>query len=148
MDILEKGVYSFHTEKNRLELKRVNNMTILDDSFNSNYKGFVEALNILKNLDSHRILLTPGMVELGRYKKELLNNLVEHIIASTDVVILIGYYNTRYLYNLLKEYNKEVYMVRNFMEGYGLFMLIARSVKEVSLLIENDLPDLYRVGLL
>ena len=148
LEVLRRGVCSFHAEKNRLELKKINNMTILDDSFNSNYQGFVEALFTLRNLDGNRVLLTPGMVELGKYKKELLNNLVEHIVASADVIILIGYYQTKYLYNLLKEFNKEVYLVRNFMEGYALFWMLAKSTKESSLLIENDLPDLYRVGLL
>ena len=148
LEILRRGICSFHTEKNRLELKKINNITILDDSFNSNYQGFVEALFTLKNLAGNRVLLTPGMVELGKYKKELLNNLIEHIVVCADVIILIGYYQTKYLYNLLKEYNKEVYLVRNFMEGYALFWLLVKRANESSLLIENDLPDLYRVGLL
>lgn len=148
LEVLKKGVLTFKSEKSRLELKKYNDMYILDDSFNSNYKGFIEALNVLKNHTKKRILLTPGMVELGKYKKELLTNLVAYIVSSCDVVILIGYYQTKYLYSLLKDYRLEVYLVRNFMEGYRLFLTIAKEEKDCMLLIENDLPDVYRVGLL
>ncbi|MDE6661306.1 MAG: hypothetical protein K2J93_05750, partial [Anaeroplasmataceae bacterium] len=116
--------------------------------FNSNYQGFIEALNILKNHTNKRILLTPGMVELGKYKKELFSSLIEYIASSTDIVILTGYYQTNTLYRKLKSYNKEVYLVRNFMEGYHLFLTLAEVYKDSMLLIENDVPDLYRVGLI
>ncbi|MDE5715490.1 MAG: hypothetical protein K2I42_05090, partial [Anaeroplasmataceae bacterium] len=148
MNRLEKGILSFKTEKNRLEVKKMPTYTLLDDSFNSNYKGFVEALNILRIHEGKRFLLTPGMVELGKYKKELFENLVSYIAASTDIVILIGYYQTKYLYFRLKKYNKEIYLVRNFMEGYRLFLMLVKNYEGAMLLIENDLPDLYRVGLL
>lgn len=146
--VLERGVLSFSTEKNRLEVKKMSTYTLLDDSFNSNYQGFIEALNILKNHPNQRVLLTPGMVELGKYKKELFMSLVEYIVASTDIIILIGFYQTNSLYKKLKGYNKEVYLVRNFMEGYHLFLTLAEVYKDSMLLIENDVPDLYRVGLI
>ena len=126
----------------------MSNYTLLDDSFNSNYQGFIEALNILKNHPNKRILLTPGMVELGKYKKELFTNLIEYIVSSTDIVILIGFYQTNSLYRKLKSYHKEVYLVRNFMEGYRLFLSLSEVYQESMLLIENDVPDLYRVGLI
>lgn len=121
---------------------------VLDDSFNSNYEGFLEALNILKFHKGKRVLLTPGMVELGKYKKELFSNLVEYIATSADIIILTGYYQTISVYKKLKSYNKEVYLVRNFMEGYHLFLTLSGVYKNSMLLIENDVPDLYRVGLI
>lgn len=148
LSVLKRGSLSFTAEKNRLELKKMSTYTLLDDSFNSNYQGFIEALNILKNHPNKRVLLTPGMVELGKYKKELFSNLIEYIVSSTDIVILIGFYQTNGLYRKLKSYNKEVYLVRNFMEGYRLFLTFAEVYKDSMLLIENDVPDLYRVGLI
>lgn len=145
---LEKGILSFKTDKNRLEVKKMPTYTLLDDSFNSNYKGFIEALNILRTHEGKKILLTPGMVELGRYKKELFENLVSYIASSADIIILIGYYQTKYLYYRLKKFNKEIYLVRNFMEGYRLFLMLLKNYEGAMLLIENDVPDLYRVGLL
>lgn len=148
LEILKRGALSFQTEKNRLEVKKMNSYTLLDDSFNSNYQGFIEALNILRSHPQKRILLTPGMVELGKYKKELFTNLVDYIVGCSDIIILIGFYQTNLLYRKLKSFNKEVYLVRNFMEGYHLFLKLAEVYKDSMLLIENDLPDLYRVGLI
>ncbi|MDE7161895.1 MAG: UDP-N-acetylmuramoyl-tripeptide--D-alanyl-D-alanine ligase [Anaeroplasmataceae bacterium] len=148
IEVLKRGVLSFQTEKNRLEIKHMSTYTLLDDSFNSNDQGFVEALNVLKEHPNKRILLTPGMVELGKYKKELFANLIEYIVHSADIVILIGYYQTKQLYQKLKKYNLEVYLVRNFMEGYHLFLNLNKVYKDSMLLIENDVPDLYRVGLI
>lgn len=147
-ELLIRGALSFVTEKNRLEIKKMSTYMVLDDSFNSNYQGFIEALNVLKNHPNQRVLLTPGMVELGKYKKELFSSLVDYIVASTDIVILIGFYQTNGLYKKLKGYNKEVYLVRNFMEGYHLFLTLSKVYKDSMLLIENDVPDLYRVGLI
>ena len=147
INILKRACLGFKVEKNRLEVKKINNMKILDDSFNSNYKGFIEALNILKNENGYKILLTPGLVELGKYNKKLMDNLVDYIVSSCDVVILVGYYQTRYLYSILKDYKIEVYMVREFMEGYKLYMCIAKHMKDTVLLIENDLPEIYKIGL-
>ncbi len=148
LEKIKKAIMSFDLENNRLEIKKMNDFTIIDDSFNSNYDGFIEALNVLKNHNNKRILLTPGMVELGKYKKELYSNLINYIVTCSDIIILIGFYQTNIIYQKLRDYNKEVYLVRNFMEGYHLFLNISKIYKNSMLLIENDVPDLYKVGLI
>lgn len=145
---LKKAVLGFKLEKNRLEYKKINNRVIIDDSFNSNYKGFIEALNMLNNTNGYKILMTPGIVEVGKYKKELMENLIAYIIRSSDCVILVGYYQTKVLFDCLINYNIEVYVARNFLEAYNMYMCIAENYDESTLLIENDLPDIYRIGLI
>ena len=47
--------------------------TIIDDAYNSNPVGFASALEVMKllgNKKSRRILVTPGMVELGAQHDE------------------------------------------------------------------------------
>ena len=148
LNVIKKAMIGFKLEKNRLEYKKIKDRIIIDDSFNSNYKGYVEALNLLNNSLGYKILMTPGIVELGKYKNELMDNLVEYIVRSCNCVILVGYYQTKRLFDKLILYNIEVYVARNFMEGYEMYLSIARYYKESSLLIENDLPDLYRIGFL
>ena len=148
LDILKRGMLLFKGVPNRLEIKKHNKITIIDDSYNSNYKGFIDALNVLKNSRGKRFLITPGIVELGKYKKEIYEALVDNILLSTDVVILIGYFQTRILYSLLKDTNLEVYVLHNFKEAYDFFLELSKKYDECSLLIENDIPDLYRIGLI
>lgn len=144
---LNKAIKLFKVEKNRLELKKYGNRYVLDDSFNSNLKGFVEALRVLGEFDCKRILITPGIVDLGKYQNEVYDELVIHIIKNSDVVILVGYRECRSLYYKLRDYNIEVYIVRNFIEGYSLYSSIIKKLKASALLIENDLPDIYKRGL-
>ena len=131
-------------EKNRLEIKKLGNRVILDDSFNSNLKGFIGALNVLKEQDGRRILLTPGIVEVNKYIKEINTELCSHIVSSTDIVILVGSRQTKDLYYKLKSFNKEIYVVNDFFEGYSLYQAINKCYKKTALLIENDLSDLYK----
>lgn len=144
---LSKAVKLFKVEKNRLELKKYGNRYVLDDSFNSNLKGFVEALRVLGEFDCRRILITPGIVDLGKYQNEVYDELAIHMVKNSDVIILVGYRECKSLYYKLKDYNLEVYIVRNFIEGYSLYSSIIKKLKASALLIENDLPDIYKRGL-
>lgn len=144
---LSRAIRLFHVESNRLELKKIGNRIILDDSFNSNLKGFTEALKELGAYSCERILITPGIVELGSYQKVVYQELIQHIAGNTDIVILVGYRQCRLLYEMLKGYNLEVFIVDSFREGYALYTAIVRNLDLSALLIENDLPDLYKRGL-
>ena len=77
-----------------------------------------------------------------------MENLIAYIIRSSDCVILVGYYQTKVLFDCLINYNIEVYVARNFLEAYNMYMCIAENYDESTLLIENDLPDIYRIGLI
>lgn len=148
LEKLKRGMLLFKGVPNRLEIKNHNKITIIDDSYNSNYKGFIDALNVLKKSTGKRFLISPGIVELGKYKSEVYELLSYDIVSSTDIVILIGYFQTRILYSLLKNTNLEVYVLHNFKEAYDLFLELSKKYDESSLLIENDIPDLYRIGLI
>ena len=147
LNVLRRGIPLFKGVPNRIEKKRINNITILDDSYNSNPKGFIEALSILKDLPRPRYLITPGIVELGKYKKEVYNMLIPYIIDSVDSVVLVGKFNTMYLYKHLKSYNININQISSFKEAYNLFKQESSNYDECSLLIENDLPDIYRIGI-
>ena len=107
-------------------------------------KGFKGALNILKAQQGKRILLTPGIVEVNKYLKQINDELSTFIAACCDVVILVGIRQTKDLYYKLKPYNLEIYVVNDFFEGYSLYQAINKCYKGTALLIENDLPDLYK----
>ena len=146
LDMKKIRVIASHLEheKNRLDIKKIGNKTIIDDSFNSNLKGFKEALSILKRSNDKRILLTPGIEELSEYKDIVNNELVMYIASSCDIVILVGYEETKELYIKLRDYKVEIYIVKDFYEGYYLYKSISNYYIKTTLLIENDLPDLYR----
>lgn len=64
---IANGVSKITPVKHRLELLPTSNgITVIDDAFNSNPVGSEIALEVLKQFDGRKIIITPGMVELRK----------------------------------------------------------------------------------
>lgn len=129
--------------KNRLEFKVINNNTIIiDDAFNANELGIKESIKILGQYqDYQRILITPGLIDLGSKHKEIHVNLGEYLTKYCDQVYIVGNYNYDSIYQgiLNTDFDtNNVINVDNFMQAYNQAM----SIKDKKIiLIANDLPD-------
>lgn len=129
--------------KNRLEYKYVNSkLSIIDDAFNSNPEGIKEAIKILGNYENKkRILITPGLIDLGSKTEEIHVELGKYLTEYVDEIYIIGKLNRE---NILKgitqtEFDLEnVYECDNFIDGYEL--ATNQDVEKI-VLIANDLPD-------
>ncbi|MFW6348534.1 MAG: Mur ligase family protein, partial [Cyclonatronaceae bacterium] len=91
--------------EHRLELKPAGDITIIDDAFNSNPVGARNAVDVLARFDSgRRIIITPGMVELGAEEEAENRALGRHIGHSgIDAVFLVGPERTRPIQEGLRE---------------------------------------------
>lgn len=144
LNLLKLKLLNLPHEKNRMEIRNNNNHIIYDDSYNSNIEGFKEALKISYNDNIRNLLITPGIIELGKYKNSINKELAFNIAAFINDVILVGGIEVIDLYYELKKYKIRVYRVNSFKEGYKLYKEIIKNLDESILLIENDLPDIYR----
>lgn len=133
--------------EHRLQLTKLeDNILIIDDSFNSNIHGTAVALETLSLFsDRRKIVVTPGLVELG--KKENIENieLGKRIAKVADLVILVNKNQSDNLKKGLLEggFSEEnIYMQETLFEVTNLFKTILRSGDVV--LLENDLPDNYK----
>lgn len=137
------GVKEIKAVEHRLELKKQGDYIILDDAFNSNPSGAKFALDVLNQFDSgKKIIMTPGMIELGSMDHEIHFNFGQQISEVCDYVILIGENKTASIVKGLEAsgYNMEqVFIMRNVYEGFKQIRAIAK--KGDVILIENDLPD-------
>lgn len=75
--------------EHRLQLIENNGVNILDDGYNSNVKGARAALEVLKLFKGRKIVVTPGLVELGVLEEEE-NSLLGKSLVGFDFVILVG----------------------------------------------------------
>ena len=130
----------------RLELKRsLNNVTIIDDAFNSNPMGAKMALAVLKNLVGHqKILVTPGMVELGAKEYELNKAFGIDAAAVCDYIILVGQKQTAPIQEGLQSQHyagEKYYVAKDFSDAMQHLQIVAQAGDVV--LFENDLPDTY-----
>ena len=134
--------------EHRLNMKRTpGGVIIIDDAFNSNPDGSRMALDVLAGMTSgKRIVISPGMIELGDKQEYYNTQFGEYIADSCDVAIIVGKYNREAILNGIKakgwEEGEKLYVVDTFQEAQSVLTSIARSGDTV--LYENDLPDTFK----
>ena len=97
-------------------------------------------------MDGMKIVVTPGMIELGKKEKELNQEFGRQISEVADAVILIGKNRTLPIKKglLEKKYKeKNIYVLNDVREAYTLIEKLKTDKKDVYALFENDLPDTY-----
>jgi UDP-N-acetylmuramoyl-tripeptide--D-alanyl-D-alanine ligase len=126
-------------------LDKGGNMTFIDDAYNSNPSGCRAALNVLGLFDACRILVTPGMVELGAKQEELNFEFGQEAAKACDHIVLVGKAQTVPIYNGIKDagYDMDNVFVADSL-GEALDHVRAyQTDKKKIVLLENDLPDNY-----
>ena len=147
---IRKSVEHIDQVEHRLSMKKTPaGVTIIDDAYNSNPVGSrmaVEALGKFK--DGRRIIITPGMIELGNRQYELNKEFGKHIARNVDIAIIVGEYNRKAISDGIKESNvlneDSIYYVSTFMESQQLLNSELRMTKGDTVLYENDLPDTFK----
>ena len=127
----------------RLQLIEGNGIDIIDDSFNGNPTGARCALDTLKTFEGRKVVLTPGLVELGKSEKEENYNLGKYMADVADLVLLVGVKRTDPIKRGLIEngYGGEIHIYQSLASAEADFEHRLRP-NDV-LLILNDLPDIY-----
>jgi UDP-N-acetylmuramoyl-tripeptide--D-alanyl-D-alanine ligase len=84
------GLGSMAPVPHRLEMIRNDSVVVIDDAFNSNPEGFAAALEVLASFEGRRILVTPGMIELGSETVPAHQRIGRLAASACDIVILVG----------------------------------------------------------
>lgn len=132
--------------EHRLSHRRVNDTyTLLDDAFNSNPIGSKMALEVLETFKGNqKIIITPGMIELGDRFYDLNKEFGLEIADVCDYVILVGKKQTRPIQDGLKERgypDNKCYVAKSIHDAFDHLSQIVK--RDDVVLIENDLPDTF-----
>ncbi len=143
---IKRGISNLETVEHRLQL--IDNglgILVIDDAFNSNPDGAKAALDVLNSFtDKRKIIVTPGMVELGDIEETENFKFGEQIACVCDIAILIGKKRTLPIYQGMKKHNfneDNLYVVNSLNEATEILKSLTK-VNDV-VLFENDLPDTY-----
>jgi UDP-N-acetylmuramoyl-tripeptide--D-alanyl-D-alanine ligase len=120
-------------------------MTIIDDSYNANPVGMRNALDVLHQMRGrNKILVTPGMVELGAVEEEENRRYGEYAAKVCDYVILVGAKQTRPIAEGLRAggFNEDHMRVVETLEEVTATLGAIAGPGDVAL-FANDLPDTY-----
>ncbi len=75
--------------EHRLQLLESNGVYIIDDGYNSNVVGAKAAVEVLRSFSGKKIVVTPGLVELG-VLEESENKALGAELVGLDRIILVG----------------------------------------------------------
>ena len=143
---LKKAIKNVKPVPHRLEKKLYYDINLIDDSYNNNPLGSKMAIDVLKNMPGKKMIITSGMIELGEKLYEENYKLGKLIAESKiDEVILIGKNQTKPIYEGLKNSNynlKKVHVLNDILEAFKLIRDL--KDKDTYVLLQSDLPDLYK----
>lgn len=120
-------------------------VTYIDDAYNSNPSGCRAALAVLGLFDACRILVTPGMVELGAKQAELNFEFGQEAAKACDYIVLVGKAQTQPIYDGIRDAGfdmEKVYVADGLNDALAKANSYPTDKKKV-VLLENDLPDNY-----
>lgn len=145
-DEIARGILKVEPVPHRLQLMNPGTgVIVIDDSFNSNPISSKAALDVVSQFrEGRKVIVTPGMVELGDQEEEANRQFGRYIAQACDYAILVGKNRTKPIYEgiLEENFNKDnIFVVGSLDEGTQILQKILRP-KDV-VLFENDLPDTY-----
>jgi UDP-N-acetylmuramoyl-tripeptide--D-alanyl-D-alanine ligase len=131
--------------EHRLQLiKGTGGVTVIDDAYNSNPSGAAAALEVLQTMPARRkVVVTPGMVELGPLQAEENERFGAAAAAVADVLIVVA------------PLNRKALVAGASRNSDGAEVIVVDSLDAASerlkgllaagdvVLFENDLPDQY-----
>ncbi len=136
------GISKLEAIPHRLSLYQENNVTIIDDSFNSNIVGFKNALDTLNLYEGIKVVITPGIIDAGSSLEQINKEVAKSLAEVADYVYLIKNEASLFIEKYFREYDFTRYeVIKNFQSAYHK---AKHNVdKNTTILIENDLPDNY-----
>lgn len=146
LDEIRKGISRIEAVEHRLQLiDPGTGVIVIDDAFNSNPDGAKAALDVIASFkDKRKIIVTPGMIELGEHEQAENEKFGENIAVSCDIAILVGKKQTAPIQRGLqkKGFNEDNLYVVNSLDEATKVLEKLTKVNDV-VLFENDLPDTY-----
>ena len=145
---IARGIAALRPVEHRLQLLRsAGGITVIDDAFNTNPRSSKEALKVLSSFPGRRIIVTPGMVELGAEEDRYNYEFGLAMADAVDIAVLVGKKHTLPIQKGLKEKGfpeENIHAVASLDEAlaFNRENLCPGDV----VMYENDLPDHYSEG--
>lgn len=145
---IARGVAALQPVEHRLQLLRsAGGITVIDDAFNTNPRSSRAALDVLSSFSGRRVIVTPGMVELGKDEEKYNRKFGEYMAGKVDLAVLVGKKHTQPILDglLARGFSREnVHVVSSLNDAVTLANQFLRPGDVV--MYENDLPDHYSEG--
>jgi len=126
---------NFKRPSHRLTLIKRGDFNIIDDAYSSNTDGFAAAIKYLKSFKGWKVVVTPGIPELGKESMRIHQDLGRLLIDIDQIILVKKNDRTR---GLEIGANKNVEYIEKVTDALGRI-----KSSRATILFENDLPDNY-----
>ena len=144
---LVSRVRDIKSVEHRLQLISRENLTIIDDSYNSNPISSKSALDTLSEFEGTKIIVTPGLIELGNDENKYNFELGQYMADKCDYIFLVGQEHSKSILEgvLSKKFDEnKIFTVNSPQEAMTQISQLNIN-GNVTVLLENDLPDNYNL---
>lgn len=131
--------------EHRMQIINRGGITIIDDAYNSNPIGSRAAVETLALFDGVRILITPGMIELGDQQYDYNYQFGTYAAGTCDYIAIVGHTNREAISRGVLDSGFEASKCQTFdrLEEAMQFANTISGDRHKFILLENDLPDNY-----
>lgn len=143
---LERGLARIMPVEHRLQLiQGENDVIILDDAYNASIEGSKRALEVMSMWkDRRKIVITPGLVELGTMERIANYELGKRIAKVADIVIIVNKVHFLSVKQGLLDEKFDESKIYNAENLNGAISTLQEILQPRDIVLwENDLPDNY-----
>ncbi|MCR4950655.1 MAG: UDP-N-acetylmuramoyl-tripeptide--D-alanyl-D-alanine ligase [Solobacterium sp.] len=143
-NVIQRAAKQMKQVEHRLEMRNINGYRFIDDAFNSNPVGSAMALEVLSMMPNTRVIVTPGMIDLGEKQAEYNKAFGEKMKDKADIVILVGENQTKPIVEGLEASGfdmNNVHVMNTVKEAFAY--VYQHCTPKDTILLENDLPDAF-----
>jgi len=138
------GVRKVELKNNYLETYKYGKVEVINDSYSSNPTGFQAVLKLFEHYpkEKRRIIITRGMIELGKDSYQLHREIGKKIGEQADELIIISPDNASGLIKGVEDFGKKIKVVKIFRPLELVEYL--KKLKEVDsvIILENRMPSI------
>ena len=145
LEKLVRSVREINSVEHRLQLISHGDFTIIDDSYNSNPISSKSALETLAEFEGTKIIVTPGLIELGADEEKYNFEFGKYMNGICDYIFLVNSNSAKSILNGIysTDFNKNrIFNVNTPQEAISQISNLNINGK-ITVLLENDLPDNY-----
>lgn len=122
-------------------LPGVNASKIIDDSYNSNPKSSIEALNTLREFPGRKIAVLGNMNELGDYSAKGHIEVGEHVAKIADLLIVIGENARKFLARSALKNGMREEKIKDFSSPYSAGKYLQKIIKKGDIILVKGSQD-------
>ena len=145
LEEVSDGISKIQPIKHRLEIVKADSpYVIIDDSYNCSVEGGKASLEILSNFEGNKIIITPGLIELGTEQYNSNFEFGKNMATVCDYVIIDSLINYESISSGLLSAGfdeKKILQAASLSQAVEVLSSVVKANDVV--LFENDLPDNY-----